>query len=383
MRLSALQLLLLASSVTRSSAFGDDHMVQDLKASMSNMPAMIRDNVKRFQVGTKQMWLNGKAAGVVRRRVERGGEALSYAELQLLRRSGEDTFKLLRAGAMWLVAPELFPVLLYFYPRALPSTFETETDRERRRGTLARMRTAAALELLSTLEEQKATNTGRKALAAAEQCEAAELLLRAKSSSHALAFVQGRARALAPEAKIYKHYNRIAEREAQKRRPRKDGKVPEVSVGQSSGLGKAALMGLSQPVLKAGCKLIGVSGPQPGMFRRGALGAHLEGLALEDSILAAQGTSVLGREELVEACLDRGFGSTALNDAQLRRLLDEWLHLVRSRGDVAVAGGEGVQGALFEPHRLRLAAMAACATAAVRREADSMSVLPRLVYARS
>ena len=126
-------------------------MVQDLKASMSNMPAMIRDNVKRFQVGTKQMWLNGKAAGVVRRRVERGGEALSYAELQLLRRSGEDTFKLLRAGAMWLVAPELFPVLLYFYPRALPSTFETETDRERRRGTLARMRTAAALELLSTL----------------------------------------------------------------------------------------------------------------------------------------------------------------------------------------------------------------------------------------
>jgi hypothetical protein len=27
--------------------------------------------------------------------------------------------------------------------------------------------------------------------------------------------------------------------------------------------------------------------------------------------------------------------------------------------------------------------MAACATAAVRREADSMSVLPRLVYARS
>jgi uncharacterized protein YbjT (DUF2867 family) len=55
----------------------------------------------------------------------------------------------------------------------------------------------------------------------------------------------------------------------------------------------------------------------------------------------------------------------------------------RRGGDVAVAGGEGVQGALFEPHRLRLAAMAACATAAVRREADSMSVLPRLVYARS
>ena len=75
------------------------------------------------------------------------------------------------------------------------------------------------------------------------------------------------------------------------------------------------------------------------------------------------------REDLLEACLDRGFGSTALKDDELRRLLDEWLSLMSSRSDS------------YEPHRLRLAAMASCATAAVRREADSMSVLPRLVYA--
>ena len=86
------------------------------------------------------------------------------------------------------------------------------------------------------------------------------------------------------------------------------------------------------------------------------------------------------REDLLEACLDRGFGSTALSDDQLRRQLNEWLELVRSRGDAAA--GASAAGGEFEPHRLRLAAMSACATAAIRREADSMSVLPRLVYSR-
>jgi len=345
----------------------------DLKATVRGFPGMVRDNLRVFRTGTRQMWLNGKAAGVVRKRVAAGGDPLNYAELQLLRRSGEDTAKLLRAGALWIFAPELFPVLLYFYPRALPSTFESESGRERRRGTLARMRTTAALELLATLEEQKATGTGRKAAAAIQHCASAEQLLRANTPTRALAYVQGHAVAIEPDAKTYKQYNQIATRE-QKRRAKKGA----VRVGVTTGAGKVALNGLSQPALKAGCKLIGVCGPQPGPFRRGALGAHLEKLVHEDSILAVQGVQSLEREELLEACLDRGVGSTALSDAHLRKLLEQWLQLVKSRGDPAVGG----TGGDFEPHRLRLATMASCATSAVRREADSMSTLPRLVYAR-
>ena len=348
----------------------------DLKATVRGFPGMVRDNLRVFRTGTRQMWLNGKAAGVVRKRVAAGGDPLNYAELQLLRRSGEDTAKLLRAGALWIFAPELFPVLLYFYPRALPSTFESESGRERRRGTLARMRTTAALELLATLEEQKATGTGRKAAAAIQHCASAEQLLRANTPTRALAYVQGHAVAIEPDAKTYKQYNQIATRE-QKRRAKKGA----VRVGVTTGAGKVALNGLSQPALKAGCKLIGVSGPQPGPLRRGALGSHLENLVLEDAILAVQGTRSLGRDELLEACLDRGFGSSALGDAQLRQLLDQWLGLVRSRGDAAAGGAAAGVPSEFEPHRLRLAAMGACATASVRRKADSMSVLPRLMYA--
>lgn len=268
-----------------AAAFTDGLADFSLKDTVRNMPGMLKDNVRRFRVGCGEMWVNGKAAGVVRQRVQSGGSALNYEELQLLRRSGEDTAKLLKAGALWLFAPELFPVLLYFYPRALPSTFETEAGRERRRGTLARMRTTSALELLATIEEQRASATGRKALAAVEHCATAEQVLRASSASRALAYVQGSAVAIAPDAKTYKAYSQIAQREA-KRRSRKNAKV---KVGVTTGAGKVALNGLSQPALKAGCKLIGVCGPQPGPFRRGALGAHLEKLVHEDSILAVQG----------------------------------------------------------------------------------------------
>ena len=281
--------LLLLAACCATGAFTDALQDFDLKSTVSGIPGMIKSNIQRFNLGTRQMVRNGKAANVVRRRVDAGGEAINYAEVQLLRRSGEDTAKLLRAGMLWLFAPELFPVLLYFYPRALPSTFETEAGRERRRGTLARMRTTSALELLATLEEQRATASGRKALLASDHCEKAEQLLRAGSVGRALVFVQGSAVTITPDAKSFKPYSQIEKREQQRRKRKKGG----TNVGVITGAGKVALDGLSQPALKAGCKLIGVSGPQPGPFRRGALGKHLENLVLEDAVLAAQGTRSL------------------------------------------------------------------------------------------
>ena len=141
--------VLLVMGVRTTSAFADAIADFDLKSSIQGIPNMVKGNLKRLRTGCGQMWDNGKAAGIVKKRVASGGASLSFAELQLLRRSGEDTSKLMRAGFLWLFAPELVPVMLYFYPRALPSTFESEEGRERRRGTLARMRTTAALELLS------------------------------------------------------------------------------------------------------------------------------------------------------------------------------------------------------------------------------------------
>ena len=72
----------------------------DLGATIKGLPGAVRSNFRQFKVGTKQMWANGKAAGVVKSRVKAGGAPVTYAELQLLRKSGEDTTKLVQAGKL-------------------------------------------------------------------------------------------------------------------------------------------------------------------------------------------------------------------------------------------------------------------------------------------
>lgn len=344
--------------------------------AIKSLPKTIKTSLSQFKQGTGQMWRNSKEASAIRKRVAQlspvpagPADALTYGELVLLRKAGEDTMKLLQAGAVWLFVPELFPAMLYFYPRALPSTFESEQGREKRHGTLARMRTRSAFELLATLEEQ-AAGKGSKAIAAASMAVTAESLLRAKDANKALAYLQPSAVVPSEGDKAYKGLAKVNERDA-KRRAKGSGKL---RVGEVRGAGKQALNGIPQPVLKAGCKLIGVSGPQPGPLRRATLGKHLEHLVEEDEVLSVVGVESLSREQLAEACLDRGFGSDQLSDAELRARLDAWLKLVSAR-----THGKG-GSTMYEPHRLRLAAMAACATTSVRNERESLSTLPRLLF---
>ena len=121
--------------------------------TIKGLPTTIKNSFRQFKAGMGQMWRNGKEASAIRKRVAalqppatNPADALSFTELVLLRKAGEDTLKLVQAGAVWLFIPELFPALLYFYPRALPSTFESEAGKAKRHGTLARMRTRSAVE---------------------------------------------------------------------------------------------------------------------------------------------------------------------------------------------------------------------------------------------
>jgi len=371
-------LLCLGSTIPAAAAMeamGDFNLGDTIRG----LPNTIKSSLSTFKRGTGQMWRNGKEAGLIKKKVAAmqpppagPGDALSYSELVLLRKSGEDTLKLVQAGAVWLFVPELFPALLYFYPRALPSTFESEQGRAKRQGALARMRTRAAFELLATLEEQ-AVGKGSKAITASNMAVTADSLLRARAPAKALAYLTPSAREPLEGDKGFKELSKVNERQA-KRALKSKGKL---RVGEVSGAGKHALNGLPQPALKAGCKLIGNSGPQPGPLRRASLGKHLEQLVEADEVLAAKGVASLSREQLTEACLDRGFGSDLLTDAELRQRLEGWLQLVQPP---TAKGGKGKDPQVaYEPHRLRLAAMAACAASSVRDERESLSTLPRLL----
>ena len=213
-----------------------------------NIPSMLKSNLKTFRVGTSTMWKNWGAAKEVQRAVLADSSRLSYSDLILIRKSKEDTNKFLFSGFIWMAAPELFPAMLYFNPRSIPSTFEGENGRQKRLNSMVRMRTKSALDLLSTLEEQ-AAGTGKKAAAATAHCEIAERLLRAKSTPKALAYLQGCASQPEEGDKAFAELEKIAQREKRRKRT--------ASPWMVRGAGKASLLGISPPALKAGCQLIG------------------------------------------------------------------------------------------------------------------------------
>lgn len=225
--------LLLLSCLTEA-AFLDEF---DPAAAVKGLPGAMRDNFRIFRVGIGAMWNNRQAAGAVRKRLAQGCEPVAYPDLLLMRKSADDSQKLLQAGLIYLVMPEVLPAMLYFFPSSLPSTFETDKGRAKRHDTLVRLRAKAVLQLACQIEEDAATKTGKKGLLSAALCSKAEAVLKGASA----------ARAVAPLAAYL---------------------PPPADAKEACEVAKAPLKGLPGPFIKAGCTLIGLSGPLPGPIRR-------------------------------------------------------------------------------------------------------------------
>jgi len=226
---------------------------------------------------------------------------------------------------------------------------------------LENKRAQSAIEFLHTMEDGAASK-GTKGAAAASQLEIATSTLRAQSPRRAMKSLQNLTLIPSESDQGYKALNAINEKQER----RKTNKNAKLQVCKNTGAGAAALLGICHPALKAGCKYIGARGLwcQPGPLRRNALGQHLERLVEEDQTLHGGRVASLSHAQLVEACSDRGFLSLDHTDRELRKRLRSWLHLVKDHR--------------HEPHRVRLAAMAACSTASMRQDSTS---LVRLLYA--
>lgn len=317
------------------------HAEFDLVQSVKNLPNAVRKNMCQFRDGTGQMWSNHKLATAVKKRVRQGGDPLSYHELQLLQKSSEDTGKLFQAAALWIVAPELIPALLYFFPRALPSTFETTSAAKKRQESCFRARAIVTLKFLVKLEETSASkgNKGRRATA---QRTLAMRMLRAQSVTDAVLPV----------------YPLTVPVSTTTRTRKRSAKACAIE----------ALNPLPQPLVKLFCQLLGLSVALPGPMRRSSLARHMVQLVEEDAALSRQKLSSLSRAELVEACLDRGIGRLNSTESELRQWLKIWLLLVSP---------EAKRHTVSEPHRLRLAIIAAAAISTSR--GDEALALPRLL----
>jgi hypothetical protein len=314
--------------------------------------------------GFSDLGANRKMAKKVRDRISEHpastglGNVLSYPDLKLLRQTAEDKMKIIQIMGFSILSKEpLMNAAFLVYAFGLPSTFISEEGRKKKISALENKRAQSAIEFLHTMEAK-----GKKGAAAASQLAIATSTLRAQSPRRAMKNLQSFTLIPSESDKGYKALNAINEKEER----RKTKEKAKLQVCKNTGAGAAALLGICQPALKAGCKYIGTSNLwfQPGPLRRNALGQYLERLVEEDETLQGGRVSSLSHVQLVEACSDRGFLSLDHTDRELRKRLRSWLHLVKDHR--------------HEPHRVRLAAMAACSTASMRQDKTS---LVRLLYA--
>lgn len=323
----------------------------EIKAGIASVPGMMKGGLSRFRTGISGMWSNYGEAGRIRKRVKKTGEPATYREVVLMRRSGEDASKFLQVAVLFLFAPELIPASLYFFPRIVPSTFETADGRVKRFQSMGRQRNKALLSMLAYIEEEGANNytplaflksPAAKQAEADQQTELATQMLKGGSEADAMS-------PLTPYMLVPAALKPSLRRKQQ----------------------RATIKKLPGPVLKAACGLAGLSRPGAFGLRRGSLRKHLETIEGEDNALLASGLRDLSEAELREACCDRAMGAVG-SAAQLRRQLDSWLRLV---DQVVLVGGEAVEP---EPVRLRLAAMAAFSVTITRRGHDC--ALPRMLF---
>jgi hypothetical protein len=108
-------------------------------------------------------------------------------------------------------------------------------------------------------------------------------------------------------------------------------------------------------------------------WRRKGLVKHLAALQAEDAALSAGGMRSLSEAHLMEACFDRGMGTSGASAAELRGQLQRWLQLA---DNLVVLQGEHLEP---QPLRMRLAALAAFGVATTRRAQDCKLVRQLLI----
>lgn len=133
------------------------------------------------------------------------------------------------------------------------------------------------------------------------------------------------------------------------------------------------LDGLPNELLNAACGVVGLSDLPILGWRRSGLVKHLTALQAEDVALSAGGLRGLSEAHMLEACFDRGMGTSGASAAELRGQLQRWLQLA---DNLVVLQGEHLEP---QPLRMRLAALAAFGVATTRRAQDCKLVRQLLV----
>lgn len=281
-------------------------------------PALKQNPVAELRRSTTQLWTNFQACQLVRKE-KKAGAVVDYNMHYTLKRGAMDRTKLFQLVWVASAAKWSTPLIAYFFPSMLPSTFETASACKTRLDQSSTLRRSALLELLAKVDAGKcAQNTVIEALG---------------SSAKAKALAQLTARQTAT--------------------PLKDLPIEAVHAASKalSGPFKLAPRWLHMQTI------------------RGALKAVEEG----DLALRASKLDAIPRATLAEACNERAIQIVHTeSDKQLRGALAEWLALT------APADKAGEQQA----HAVRLALIAINTVGSTRSTLPTQAAATNALYAR-
>lgn len=217
------------------------------------------------------------------------GKALTRREYMLLIRTTGDVFRLV-PFSVFIIVPFmefLLPFFIKFFPGMLPSTFETDKDKETKARNNLKVKLEMAKFLQKTLDEMDLQHSDHRS---EEAKEFSEFFQKVRTSGER-----------ANPAEILK-FSKLFEDEI-------------------------TLDSLSRQQLTAICKVIEVSTLGTSNLLRFQLRMKLRSLAADDRMIQKEGIDSLTLGELQAACRARGMRSYGLSEPQLRFQIKEWIDL--------------------------------------------------------
>lgn len=265
-----------------------------VKAVKEPLMQRIRHEVKHYVNGTKLLGYELKISTKLLVRFVQGYE-LSRRETNQLKRTMGDIFRLVPFSAFLIIpfAELLLPVALKIFPNLLPSTYESGTDKQKKRNKLIEIRKKTSDFLHETLEESS--------------------LLSYSSIDNS-----------EKKKRFYQFFKKLYSP--------KDGKTnlfthdEILSVAQMF-KNDTVLDNLSRPQLVAMAKFISVTPFGNDNMLRYQIRHKLKQIMEDDKVIDYEGVDVLSTEELYHACVSRGVKAYGVTKEELIEYLKVWLDL--------------------------------------------------------
>lgn len=217
------------------------------------------------------------------------GKVLTRREYMLLIRTTGDVFRLV-PFSVFIIVPFmefLLPVFIKFFPGMLPSTFETDQDKETKARNNLKVKLEMAKFLQKTLDEMDLQHKDHRS----------------------------------EEAKEFSEFFQKVRTSGERANPEEILKFSKLFEDEIT------LDSLSRQQLTAICKVLEVSTLGTSNLLRFQLRMKLRSLAADDRMIQKEGIDSLTLGELQAACRARGMRSYGLSESQLRFQIKEWIDL--------------------------------------------------------